>query len=104
MKRTAWAGAVLMVLLILGGCKDGKRAALPAPQEPSSQAIGYYCKMAMTEHDGPKGQIFVAGQAQPLWFSSVRDTLVYTRMESQANVAVIYVNDMDNTDGRHPKA
>jgi copper chaperone NosL len=91
------AGAVALVLALgLAACGDEPDVAeAPAPQEPSSAAIGYYCGMNVAEHDGPKGQLFLAGEATPLWFSSVRDTLAFTRLpEEPKTVTAIYVNDM----------
>ena len=51
--------------------------------------------MAVTEHPGPKGQLFLRGQDKPLWFASVRDTFAFTMLpEMPKNIAAIYVNDM----------
>ena len=51
--------------------------------------------MALTEHPGPKGQLFLRGQDKPLWFASVRDTFAFTMLpEMPKNIAAIYVNDM----------
>jgi copper chaperone NosL len=51
--------------------------------------------MALAEHAGPKGQVFVRDQARPFWFASVRDTIAFLRLpEMPKNVAVVYVNDM----------
>jgi copper chaperone NosL len=51
--------------------------------------------MLVADHPGPKGQIFLEGAATPIWFTSVRDTLAFTRLpEEPKNLAAIYVNDM----------
>src|SRR3546814_20771823 len=51
--------------------------------------------MTVTEHPGPKGQVFLKGTAEPLWFSSVRDTLAFTMLPGEPRtVAALYVNDM----------
>jgi copper chaperone NosL len=81
---------------VLAGC-DGRQAATeaPPPQEISDAAIGRYCGMALTEHPGPKGQVFVRGMNEPFWFSSVRDALAFTMLpEEPKDIAAIYVNDM----------
>ena len=48
------------------------------PREPGPNATGYYCRMTLNEHKGPKGQILPKGWKDPLWFSSVRDALTYS--------------------------
>ena len=98
---------VLMALLVAGlaACDDGGSiAGRPAPQEPGPDAIGHYCGMAIVEHSGPKGQAFLKDRANPLWFSSVRDTLAFTMLpEEPKGVAAIYVNDMGRSEnGREP--
>jgi copper chaperone NosL len=83
------------LLLGLAGCKPEATTTAPAPQEVSDSAKGEFCGMLLTEHSGPKGQIFVRGQAAPFWFASVRDTLAFLRLpEMPKNVVAIYVNDM----------
>ncbi|MDF2368986.1 nitrous oxide reductase accessory protein NosL, partial [Sneathiella sp.] len=49
----------------------------------------------LTEHAGPKGQVFEKGRDAPLWFTAVRDAIAYTRLpgEGQSTVA-LYVQDM----------
>jgi hypothetical protein len=47
------------------------------------------------DHPGPNGQIFIKGQAEPVWFASVRDTVAFTLLpEEPKDVTAIYVNDM----------
>jgi copper chaperone NosL len=51
--------------------------------------------MALNEHDGPKGQLFLKGQAAPVWFSSIKQVFAYTLLpEEPKTVSAIYVNDM----------
>ena len=51
--------------------------------------------MNLFEHPGPKGQIFVDGRKDPLWFSSARDTIAFVRLPEQPETVVVaYVNDM----------
>lgn len=94
MRRLVLAAALLAALL--AGC-DGREAKVeaPPPQEVSDAAIGRYCGMALTEHPGPKGQVFVKGFDEPYWFSSVRDAFAFTMLpEEPKDIAAIYVNDM----------
>ena len=92
--------AVLAV--VLAGC-DKTEETIPPPAALSTDAAGYYCGMQVTEHAGPKGQIHIAGVAQPFWFTSVRDALAFTRLpEEPKNIVVIYVNDMGIADWDRP--
>jgi copper chaperone NosL len=107
MSRLASLLAVALVSLPLLACHDdGKGAALPAPAEPTAESVAHFCDMAVLEHPGPKGQIFLAGQRAPVWFSSVRDTFAFTMLpEEPKSIVAIYVNDMAKaTDWRHPQA
>ena len=83
----------LCVTHALVGCKED--AAKPAPRTLTDAAIGHYCGMMLTEHDGPKGQILLKGQDEPVWFSSARDTVAFTLLpEESKDIAAIYVSDM----------
>jgi copper chaperone NosL len=90
-------GASLMLLLsaaLLAGCNN-RTASLPAPLEPTAESASHFCGMLLVEHDGPKGQIFLKGRSQPVWFSSVGETVAFTMLpDESADVAAIYVNDM----------
>ncbi|HEY0941351.1 MAG TPA: nitrous oxide reductase accessory protein NosL [Steroidobacter sp.] len=87
--------AVLLGVVMLGGCTKDASAPPPPPAEVNDQATGHYCGMLLVEHDGPKGQIHLASRSEPLWFSSVRDAIAFTRLpEEPRDIAAIYVNDM----------
>ena len=95
-RRRAALAAVLLGAALAAGCE---RAAVPAPAPPpaevSAEATGHYCGMLLVDHEGPKGQIHLAGRAAPVWFSSVRDTIAFTRLpEEPRDITAIYVNDM----------
>ena len=83
-------------LLGLPGCKkQGVQAAVPPPQEISSETVGQFCGMILAEHAGPKGQILVRDKKDPYWFASVRDTIAFTRLpEMPKSIVAIYVSDM----------
>ena len=79
---------------LLIGCDGGQETALPRPAELTRDAIGHYCGMVVTEHPGPKAQIFTAERDDPVWFPSVRDMFAYTMLpEEDQNIRVIYVSD-----------
>jgi len=96
-----------LIALALSACDDkSKTAAVPAPIEPTAASIAHFCNMAVLEHPGPKGQIFLKSKVEPIWFASVRDTVAFTLLpEEPKDVAAIYVNDMSKAeDTLHPKA
>ncbi|MFY3332410.1 nitrous oxide reductase accessory protein NosL [Achromobacter xylosoxidans] len=86
----------LAALLAVTACGDGAApAAPPPPQAVSSQSVGHYCGMALADHTGPKGQIFIKGRPAPVWFSSIKQVFAYTLLpEEPKAIAAIYVNDM----------
>jgi copper chaperone NosL len=90
------AACALLLAGLVAAC-DAEQGAVapPAPIEVTREATGHYCGMLLVDHDGPKGQIHIAGREQPVWFSSVRDTIAFTRLpEEPRNIAAIYVHDM----------
>ncbi|WP_375173633.1 nitrous oxide reductase accessory protein NosL [Pseudooceanicola sp.] len=61
----------------------------------TAEAVGFYCRMDIIEHDGPKGQVQLDGLPGALFFSQVRDTVAYLHMPEQSHdIAVAYVQDM----------
>ncbi|MDJ0948298.1 MAG: nitrous oxide reductase accessory protein NosL [Alphaproteobacteria bacterium] len=99
--------ALLALLLVaaLAGCGEDEVAEAPPPQELTREATGHYCGMIVADHRGPKGQIHLAGTDQPVWFSSVRDTLAFTRLpEEPKTIRAIYVNDMGRASWDAPES
>jgi copper chaperone NosL len=97
--------AILLVLATLvAACGETPApATAPAPLPLDREAIGHYCQMIVADHPGPKAQIFVADRAQPVWFSSVRDGIAFTRLpEEPKNIVAFYVNDMSDTAWEQP--
>lgn len=87
--------SVVLAAGMLAGCKDETTSAAPPPPlEVQADATGHYCGMLLADHAGPKGQIHVTS-GPPYWFSSVRDTIAFTRLpEEPRDIVAIYVNDM----------
>ena len=85
-----------LALFPLFGCGDSQpKTAPPPPAKLSREAVGYYCGMIVADHPGPKGQIFLEGQEEPLWFTSVRDTVAFTMLPEESKaLRAIYVQDM----------
>ena len=51
--------------------------------------------MSLSEHAGPKAQIFVRGLSDPYWFATVRDAFAFIMLpEMPKAIEAIYVNDM----------
>jgi copper chaperone NosL len=83
----------ILAALALSACEE--EAAKPAARTLTDAAIGRYCGMMLTEHEGPKGQILLEGSDEPVWFSSARDTIAFTLLpEEPKDIAAIYVSDM----------
>jgi copper chaperone NosL len=91
-----FASAMLgAALLLLAACGEEQQAETPPPHEVTSDAIGHYCGMALVEHPGPKGQVIIKGRDEPVWFSSARDAIAFTRLPDELkDIAAIYVTDM----------
>lgn len=87
---------ILGMCLALTACREEGDTVAVSPREPDSHAVGYYCRMALKEHPGPKGQLLLKGAGDPLWFSSVRDALIYVDQDlpSESEIAGFWVNDM----------
>lgn len=87
--------ALALAALLLNGCFDEDPETLPPAVTLTDDALGYYCRMIVNQHPGPKAQIHLAGQQEPLFFTQVRDAIAYQRMPEQSDkIAAIYVNDM----------
>lgn len=87
---------VLLALLALTACKrDDAADAAPRPREVTDAATAQFCGMALTEHAGPKAQIFIRGLPDPYWFSTVRDAFAFAILpEMPKAISAIYVSDM----------
>ena len=95
----------MIAALVLNACGGpDQEATVPAPGELTREAIGYYCNMIVVDHLGPKGQVFIGGRDEPIWFTSVRDTIAFTMLpEEPKNIAAIYVNDMGRASWGRPE-
>jgi copper chaperone NosL len=94
MKRFVVAVA-LLASLALAACDDKQAAQIPPPQKMTAEVIGHYCGMNLLEHPGPKGQIIAASLIEPVWFSSVHDTIAFTMLPDEPkDILAIYVSDM----------
>ncbi len=105
MKRTLYLLLGAGVLALSAACSPQPGSRTPPTARPITEdSVGYFCSMDLLEHEGPKGQIFVRGQADPLWFSTIRQTLAYTLLpDSPKGLDAIYVTDMGKaSDLRHP--
>ena len=86
---------VLLAALTLAGCRNETAGAPPPPHQLTAAAIGRYCGMNVLEHTGPKAQIILASQDEPVWFSSARDAFSFTMLpEEPKDIRAIYVSDM----------
>jgi len=86
----------LIGVVMLAACSRADTAAnAPPPREVTDASVAEFCGMNLTEHAGPKAQIFVRDIPNPYWFSTVRDAFAFTMLqETPKAIAAIYVNDM----------
>lgn len=85
-----------LVGLALAACGQEQTAAPPVAHEVPADATTYFNGMIVVYHAGPKGQVWLVGDAdRPLWFSSTRDTIAFTMLPGERqDIAAIYVHDM----------
>ncbi|MCB1663359.1 MAG: nitrous oxide reductase accessory protein NosL [Pseudomonadales bacterium] len=96
MKSNLQGILLLGVIILLVACQADKKTAPPKPQLPTAEAVGYFCNMLVNEHKGPKSQIHLSGKSEPLWFTTVRDGIAYTKLpEESQGVAMLYVTAID---------
>ncbi len=86
----------LIAVMLLAACSRADTAAnAPTPREVTDASVAEFCGMNLTEHSGPKAQIFVRDLPNPYWFATVRDAFAFTMLqETPKAIAAIYVNDM----------
>ena len=95
MNRSLAVSLILMTAL-LTGCEKAETV-VPRPVELTSDAVDHFCGMNVLEHAGPKGQIILKSGGTPVWFSSSRDAVAFTRLpEEPKDIAAIYVSDMSH--------
>lgn len=105
MRQAAAATLAALILLAAGGCGEKRVSSGPPPAAAlTADATGYYCGMALVEHEGPKAQIFIEGRAEPFWFSQVRDAIHFTQSEEEPRgVTAFYVTDGEKSDTVEPR-
>ena len=95
-RALALLAVALLALSGIAGCGgDDEVVSKPAAVEPTREAFGHYCGMILLDHSGPKAQVHLPDEPEPVWFSSVRDAIAFTMLpEEPRNYTAIYVNDM----------
>ncbi len=95
---------LVLSLALLAACKD-EVAEAPDPLPLTAENVAYYCMMDISEHPGPKAQIFLDGVPDPIFFAQVRDAFTYVASaEQEGYIAAIYVNDMAQAPWETPGA
>ncbi|WP_300054970.1 nitrous oxide reductase accessory protein NosL [uncultured Roseobacter sp.] len=95
---------ILIVLLAVTACKE-ELTELPDPMPLTADNLAHYCMMNISEHPGPKAQIFLIGLPDPIFFAQVRDAFTYvSSAEQDGYIAAIYVNDMSTVAWETPGA
>ncbi len=95
---------LLVATILLTACGEAERQVVAPKAAPITRdAVGRYCQMIVADHHGPKAQIFLDDGSAPIWFSSVRDGIAFTRLpEEPKNISAFYVNDMSDTAWEQP--
>ena len=95
MQRRHFLLAILAAPLLASCKQDRDAVAAPLPREVTDASVAQFCGMSLTEHGGPKAQIFMRGLPDPYWFATVRDAFAFLMLpETPKAVAATYVNDM----------
>lgn len=96
--------AALLLVAALAGCRD-ETVARPDPVALTDEATGHFCQMNLSEHPGPKAQVFLRDMPHPLFFSQVRDAVAFKLLPEQDGIiAAIYVSDMSKGTWDQPGA
>ncbi len=104
MRTVSLVFTVWLFVLLGAACSEEAPQPVPEPRELTPDAVGYFCGMLVSNHNGPKGQIFLAGRDEPLWFTSVRDTLAFTHLPGEPkNILAIYVTDVGRASWDQPE-
>lgn len=87
-------GALLLSFSLLA-CKPSTETAVSyEPAQFSDDAVGHFCHMFLSEHDGPKAHLFLADQEEPVWFTEVNQLFAFRLLPEEAkNVVAMFVND-----------
>lgn len=86
---------LLTAAFLLSACDRDAVSEAPPPRDVTDSSVAEFCGMNLTEHPGPKAQIFVRDLPKPYWFASVRDAFAFTMLqETPKAVTAFYVNDM----------
>lgn len=85
---------LILALLLFAACKQD--APVPFPVAMTAESTGYFCRMDVLGHPGPKAQIHLATYpGAPLFFSQVKDAVAFLRMPEQIDtITATYVSDM----------
>ena len=85
----------LLFALLLAACQE-EVVQNTDPVALTPETIGHFCQMNLLEHEGPKGQVHLAGlPGAPPYSSQVRDLVAYLRLPEQSHVILaLWVSDM----------
>jgi len=91
-----WLPIVALALgLGLAACGEEQKVEVPPPATPTRDAITYFGRMILVDHQGPKAQVHLESQDEPLWFPAVRDAKAFTLLPGEAkDIVALYVTDM----------
>jgi copper chaperone NosL len=103
MKRLAqllFYGALLLVLLVGGGCAKKQEAVKPLEMTRSTACA--LDGMLLLDYPGPKAQIHYADGKHDFFCDTVEMFSIYLRPETQTQVVGIFTQDMGKADWKTP--
>jgi copper chaperone NosL len=88
----------------LSACSKDVATQKRLPAELTRDATGYFCGMIVEDHQGPKSQIALADSTEPLWFTTARDGIAFTRLPEETRpINAFYVTVVDQGEWDHPE-
>ena len=85
----------LLAASLLASCKRQAAENTPTPRDVTDASVAQFCGMSLSEHAGPKAQIFIRGLPDPYWFATIRDAFAFLMLpETPKAVAAVFVSDM----------
>ena len=67
------------VLVLIAACREEVAMRPHEPVVITEAAVSHFCMMSLKEHPGPKAQIHLEGQPNPIFFAQVRDGIAYRK-------------------------
>ena len=95
--------ALLGATVMLTGCSEKKAEEVPGPVAFDKHDRCLLCGMVIAHYEGPKAEVFIKGEKEPIKFCSGRDAFTYAlQPENARRLRAFYVHDMGRTEWANP--